>query len=89
MFESDSGLCWLLPGVECSTSSTLLDSRLNILSGGAYVMQDNMLYPMLTVEETLMFAAEFQLFYSLPKSNKKMRVQAFNRQKANNYVGQS
>ncbi|CAN4096049.1 unnamed protein product [Withania somnifera] len=37
-----------------------LDSRLlKVIS--AYVMQDDLLYPMLTVEETLMFAAEFRL----------------------------
>nr|GMD50797.1 ABC transporter G family member 6-like [Ipomoea batatas] len=42
----------------------------------AYVMQDDLLYPMLTVEETLMFAAEFRLPRTLSKSKKKMRVQA-------------
>ncbi|KAH7854075.1 hypothetical protein Vadar_009777 [Vaccinium darrowii] len=42
----------------------------------AYVMQDDLLFPMLTVEETLMFAAEFRLPRTLSKSKKKMRVQA-------------
>ncbi|XP_071705769.1 ABC transporter G family member 6-like [Rutidosis leptorrhynchoides] len=42
----------------------------------AYVMQDDLLFPMLTVEETLMFAAEFRLPRSLSKSKKKQRVQA-------------
>ncbi|KAK8685363.1 hypothetical protein V6N13_041366 [Hibiscus sabdariffa] len=42
----------------------------------AYVMQDDMLFPMLTVEETLMFAAEFRLPRSLSKEKKKARVQA-------------
>ncbi|XP_010534454.1 PREDICTED: ABC transporter G family member 18-like [Tarenaya hassleriana] len=42
----------------------------------AYVMQNDLLFPMLTVEETLMFAAEFRLPRSLPKSKKKDRVQA-------------
>lgn len=42
----------------------------------AYVMQDDLLFPMLTVEETLMFAAEFRLPRSLSKSKKKLRVQA-------------
>ncbi|CAL4913880.1 unnamed protein product [Urochloa decumbens] len=42
----------------------------------AYVMQDDLLYPMLTVEETLMFAAEFRLPRSLPTKEKKKRVQA-------------
>lgn len=52
-----------------------LDSRLlKVIS--AYVMQDDLLYPMLTVEETLMFAAEFRLPRTLSKAKKKMRVQA-------------
>ncbi|XP_061372267.1 ABC transporter G family member 1 [Gastrolobium bilobum] len=42
----------------------------------AYVMQDDLLFPMLTVEETLTFAAEFRLPRSLSKSKKKTRVQA-------------
>ncbi|CAF2267070.1 unnamed protein product [Brassica napus] len=51
-----------------------LQSRtLKVIS--AYVMQDDLLFPMLTVEETLMFAAEFRLPRSLPKSKKKLRVQ--------------
>ncbi|KAK1265044.1 ABC transporter G family member 6 [Acorus gramineus] len=52
-----------------------LESRmLKVIS--AYVMQDDLLYPMLTVEETLMFSAEFRLPRSLPKAKKKERVQA-------------
>lgn len=42
----------------------------------AYVMQDDLLFPMLTVTETLMFAAEFRLPKTLSKSKKKHRVQA-------------
>ncbi|XWS55739.1 hypothetical protein CRYUN_Cryun09bG0026400 [Craigia yunnanensis] len=42
----------------------------------AYVMQDDVLFPMLTVEETLMFSAEFRLPRSLSKEKKKARVQA-------------
>ncbi|GJN08238.1 hypothetical protein PR202_ga26138 [Eleusine coracana subsp. coracana] len=42
----------------------------------AYVMQDDLLYPMLTVEETLTFAAEFRLPRSLPGKEKRKRVQA-------------
>ena len=42
----------------------------------AYVMQDDLLFPMLTVEETLMFSAEFRLPRSLSASKKKARVQA-------------
>ncbi|PON65460.1 ABC transporter-like [Trema orientale] len=41
-----------------------------------YVMQDDLLYPMLTVEETLSFAAEFRLPRTLSKSKKKARVRA-------------
>lgn len=53
----------------------ILESRLlKVIS--AYVMQDDLLFPMLTVEETLMFAAEFRLPRTLSKSKKKARVQA-------------
>ncbi|OVA09975.1 ABC transporter-like [Macleaya cordata] len=53
----------------------VLESRLlKVIS--AYVMQDDLLFPMLTVEETLMFSAEFRLPRSLSKSKKKARVQA-------------
>ncbi|XP_024992058.1 ABC transporter G family member 6-like [Cynara cardunculus var. scolymus] len=52
-----------------------LESRLlKVIS--AYVMQDDLLFPMLTVEETLMFAAEFRLPRTFSKSKKKLRVQA-------------
>ncbi|KAK1432038.1 hypothetical protein QVD17_08927 [Tagetes erecta] len=52
-----------------------LQSRLlKVIS--AYVMQDDLLFPMLTVEETLMFAAEFRLPRTLSKSKKKLRVEA-------------
>lgn len=53
----------------------VLNSRmLKVIS--AYVMQDDLLFPMLTVEETLMFSAEFRLPRTLSKSKKKSRVQA-------------
>ncbi|KAK2647641.1 hypothetical protein Ddye_015130 [Dipteronia dyeriana] len=53
----------------------ILESRLlKVIS--AYVMQDDLLFPMLTVEETLMFSAEFRLPRSLSKKKKKGRVQA-------------
>ncbi|CAL9762564.1 unnamed protein product [Musa acuminata subsp. burmannicoides] len=42
----------------------------------AYVMQDDLLFPMLTVEETLMFAAELRLPRSFSASRKRERVQA-------------
>ncbi|KAF8683743.1 hypothetical protein HU200_044675 [Digitaria exilis] len=52
-----------------------LDGRLlKVIS--AYVMQDDLLYPMLTVAETLMYAAEFRLPRSLSRSKKRSRVQA-------------
>ncbi|KAI9083440.1 hypothetical protein K1719_034654 [Acacia pycnantha] len=52
-----------------------LESRLlKVIS--AYVMQDDLLFPMLTVEETLMFAADFRLPRTLSRSKKKTRVQA-------------
>lgn len=58
-----------------SLNSEHLESRLlKVIS--AYVMQDDLLFPMLTVEETLMFAAEFRLPRTLSKSKKKLRVQA-------------
>ncbi|KAI0504196.1 hypothetical protein KFK09_015146 [Dendrobium nobile] len=42
----------------------------------AYVLQDDLLFPMLTVEETLTFAAEFRLPRWLSASKKRDRVQA-------------
>ncbi|KAM0891201.1 hypothetical protein ACQ4PT_026526 [Festuca glaucescens] len=52
-----------------------LDSRLlRVIS--AYVMQDDLLHPMLTVAETLMYSAEFRLPRSLSTSKKRSRVQA-------------
>lgn len=41
----------------------------------AYVMQDDLLFPMLTVEETLMFSAEFRLPRSQTRAQKLARVQ--------------
>nr|XP_043609681.1 ABC transporter G family member 20-like [Erigeron canadensis] len=53
----------------------ILESKmLKVIS--AYVMQDDLLFPMLTVEETLMFSAEFRLPRTLSKMKKKARVQA-------------
>jgi ABC-type multidrug transport system ATPase subunit len=49
----------------------------NILkSMSAYVMQDDLLFPMLTVTETLSFAADFRLPRSLSAAKKRSRVQA-------------
>ncbi|VAH01174.1 unnamed protein product [Triticum turgidum subsp. durum] len=47
-------------------------SRLRAIS--AYVMQDDLLYPMLTVRETLLFAAELRLSRALSPSAKRERV---------------
>ncbi|KAJ6831126.1 ABC transporter G family member 16 [Iris pallida] len=53
----------------------VLDGKL-LKSISAYVMQDDLLFPMLTVEETLMFSADFRLPRTLSASKKKARVQA-------------
>ena len=56
-------------------NNEVLESKLlKVIS--AYVMKDDLLFPMLTVEETLMFSAEFRLPRSLSASKKKARVQA-------------
>ncbi|EOA11988.1 hypothetical protein CARUB_v10012709mg, partial [Capsella rubella] len=52
----------------------ILQSRLlKVIS--AYVMQDDLLFPMLTVKETLVFASEFRLPRTLSKSKKMERVE--------------
>ncbi|GJN07682.1 hypothetical protein PR202_ga25530 [Eleusine coracana subsp. coracana] len=52
-----------------------LDSNLlKVIS--AHVMQDDLLYPMLTVEETLTYSAELRLPRVTPGSTKRARVQA-------------
>ncbi|KAI6698160.1 hypothetical protein NL676_018279 [Syzygium grande] len=62
-------------GGAITLNGEVLESRLlKVIS--AYVMQDDLLFPMLTVEETLMFSAEFRLPRSLSKLRKKARVQA-------------
>ncbi|KAG2616053.1 ABC transporter G family member 16-like [Panicum virgatum] len=48
--------------------------RLRAISG--HVMQDDLLYPMLTVRETLRFAAEFRLPRALSQEKKHARVDA-------------
>ncbi|XP_074268919.1 ABC transporter G family member 20-like [Silene latifolia] len=53
----------------------VLESKLQKVIS-AYVMQDDLLFPMLTVEETLMFSAEFRLPRTLSRSKKKARVEA-------------
>ncbi|CAL5193968.1 unnamed protein product [Lathyrus oleraceus] len=63
-----------LKGTKTLNGDVLESSLQKVIS--AYVMQDDLLFPMLTVEETLMFSAEFRLPRSLSKSKKKARVQA-------------
>ncbi|KAK3227723.1 hypothetical protein Dsin_007585 [Dipteronia sinensis] len=53
----------------------VLESRV-LKTISAYVMQDDLLFPMLTVEETLMFSAEFRLPRSISKQKKRATVQA-------------
>ncbi|XP_021289417.1 ABC transporter G family member 20-like [Herrania umbratica] len=63
-----------LKGSVTLNGEVLESGLLKVIS--AYVMQDDLLFPMLTVEETLMFSAEFRLPRSLSTSKKKARVQA-------------
>ncbi|KAI3979474.1 hypothetical protein MKX01_001666 [Papaver californicum] len=63
-----------LKGCVTMNGESLDSGVLKLIS--AYVMQDDLLFPMLTVEETLMFSAEFRLPRSLSKSKKMARVQA-------------
>ncbi|CAO2183132.1 unnamed protein product [Urochloa humidicola] len=55
-----------LDGVEMSPSL--------IKRSSAYVMQDDRLFPMLTVYETLLFAADFRLGSSVSAADKRLRV---------------
>ncbi|KAL2502800.1 ABC transporter G family member 2 [Forsythia ovata] len=63
-----------LKGIITLNGEILESKLLKVIS--AYVMQDDLLFPMLTVEETLMFSAEFRLPRSMSRSRKKARVQA-------------
>ncbi|KAF8117418.1 hypothetical protein N665_0011s0134 [Sinapis alba] len=60
--------------VTLNGDNVLQSSLLKVIS--AYVMQDDLLFPRLTVKETLMFASEFRLPRSLSKSKKMERVEA-------------
>ncbi|KAK2647645.1 hypothetical protein Ddye_015134 [Dipteronia dyeriana] len=53
----------------------VLESRV-LKTISAYVMENDHLFPMLTVEEMLMFLAEFRLPRSISKQRKQARVQA-------------
>ncbi|OMP08058.1 ABC transporter-like protein [Corchorus olitorius] len=63
-----------LKGSVTLNGEVLESGLLKVIS--AYVMQDDLLFPMLTVEETLMFSADFRLPRSLSKAKKKARIQA-------------
>ncbi|KAL1213710.1 ABC transporter G family member 17 [Cardamine amara subsp. amara] len=62
-----------LKGTVTLNGEALQSRVLRVIS--AYVMQEDLLFPMLTVEETLMFAAEFRLPRSFSRSKKKDRVE--------------
>ncbi|CAM0957941.1 unnamed protein product [Alopecurus aequalis] len=61
-----------LGGTVTLNGEPLQGRRLRAIS--AYVMQDDLLYPMLTVRETLMYAAEFRLSRALSPATKRERV---------------
>uniref|UniRef100_A0ACD5ZNV9 Uncharacterized protein n=1 Tax=Avena sativa TaxID=4498 RepID=A0ACD5ZNV9_AVESA len=61
-----------LGGAVTLNGEPLHGRRLRAIS--AYVMQDDLLYPMLTVRETLLFAAEFRLSRALSPAAKRERV---------------
>ncbi|XP_073152519.1 ABC transporter G family member 20-like [Henckelia pumila] len=63
-----------LKGTITLNGEVLESKLLKVIS--AYVMQDDLLFPMLTVEETLMFSAEFRLPRTMSKSRKRARVEA-------------
>ncbi|XBI79072.1 hypothetical protein VPH35_088633 [Triticum aestivum] len=63
-----------LHGTVTLNGEPLHGRRLRAIS--AYVMQDDLLYPMLTVRETLMYAAEFRLSRALSPARKRERVDA-------------
>ncbi|XP_047052226.1 ABC transporter G family member 1-like [Lolium rigidum] len=62
-----------LQGAVTLNGDALDSSLLRVIS--SYVMQDDLLYPMLTVAETLMYSAEFRLPRSLSASKKRSRVE--------------
>ncbi|XP_047047033.1 ABC transporter G family member 16-like [Lolium rigidum] len=63
-----------LQGAVTLNGDALDSSLLRVIS--SYVMQDDLLYPMLTVAETLMYSAEFRLPRALSASKKRSRVEA-------------
>lgn len=74
LIDALAGRVSSLRGTVTLNGEKILQTRLlKVIS--AYVMQDDLLFPMLTVRETLMFASEFRLPRSLSKSKKMERVQ--------------
>ncbi|XP_078429933.1 ABC transporter G family member 20-like [Wolffia australiana] len=63
-----------LKGSITLNGETLHSNLLKAIS--SYVLQDDLLFPMLTVEETLMYSAEFRLPKSISTAKKKARVAA-------------
>ncbi|KAJ1701290.1 hypothetical protein LUZ63_001069 [Rhynchospora breviuscula] len=51
-----------------------IDNEEKLKAISAYVMQEDLLYPMLTVQENLMFSAELRLPQSVSRSKKRERV---------------
>lgn len=83
MGPSGAGKSTLLDGLAGRIASGSLKGRVSldgtdvspslIKRTSAYIMQDDRLFPMLTVYETLMFAADFRLG-SIPRTEKLRRV---------------
>ncbi|URD97111.1 ABC-2 type transporter [Musa troglodytarum] len=101
MGPSGAGKSTFLDGLAGRIASGSLKGRVSLdgeeMSPGlikrvsAYVMQDDRLFPMLTVYETFMFAADFRLG-SIPRSQKKQRVEQLIEQlgltsSRNTYIG--
>lgn len=84
MGPSGAGKSTLLDGLAGRIASGSLQGRVSldgaemspslIKRSSAYIMQDDRLFPMLTVYETLMFAADFRLG-SISRADKKQRVE--------------
>nr|GMD57073.1 ABC transporter G family member 17-like [Ipomoea batatas] len=84
MGPSGAGKSTLLDGLAGRIASGSLQGRVSldgadispsiIKRTSAYIMQDDRLFPMLTVYETLMFAADFRLG-PIPRADKKNRVE--------------